>query len=580
MKTKLFILLLFTGFHCAEAQTWTWSEDQLPYACDIISATVMDDSIFISQGRWDDNSFPNIAQIYDIGENQWETVQLQSTPRCFAEAVSANGMVFFAGGITLQNSSSKNDIDVYIKETDEWVILELSSARNYIGVTAYGNKVFFAGGINPSISTRYDVIDIYDTETDIWETIFLTEPKCMVGAVAAGGKVFFAGGHLGPNLVTDLVEIYDIETGYWTYKILSEARALTATVAYGNKIYFAGGALPDALSSVVVDVYNVETGQWEDPPLTLSSPRIVKALNVKDALIFAGECDYVNLFNGLKYFPNGIIDIYYPETGTWNSPIDPLNPARLWYGCAAYDDKAYFAGGGYPDDPTSIISILEHPNCFPDGIIFSTQEEIDNFPGNYPFCSEIEGPVEIKGDDITNLDSLIVLTSIGGELIIKNNPALNSLSGLDSINHGTISDLTIKNNPSLSTCDVTSVCGYLIELGGESEIHDNATGCDSQAEVESACLNSIDEIGFNGALNISPNPLESTAQIQYILHQSTPVTLTILDLSGRKMITPVNEVQQQGKQGVIFNTVRLKPGIYFCVLKTSEGLQTKKIIKL
>ncbi len=48
------------------------------------------------------------------------------------------------------------------------------------------------------------------------------------------------------------------------------------------------------------------------------------------------------------------------------------------------------------------------------------------------------------------------------------------------------------------------------------------------------------------------------------------------------MITLVNEVQQQGKQKVVFNTADLPAGIYFCVLKTNPpaGGQTKKMIKL
>ena len=42
-------------------------------------------------------------------------------------------------------------------------------------------------------------------------------------------------------------------------------------------------------------------------------------------------------------------------------------------------------------------------SCLPTGIIFTTQAEIDNFQTNNPNCTEIEGDVEINGDDITNL---------------------------------------------------------------------------------------------------------------------------------------------------------------------------------
>ena len=54
--------------------------------------------------------------------------------------------------------------------------------------------------------------------------------------------------------------------------------------------------------------------------------------------------------------------------------------------------------------------------CLPQGITFTTQEQIDNFQVNYPGCTEIEGDVIISGEDITNLEGLNVVTDVGGFL--------------------------------------------------------------------------------------------------------------------------------------------------------------------
>jgi hypothetical protein len=70
--------------------------------------------------------------------------------------------------------------------------------------------------------------------------------------------------------------------------------------------------------------------------------------------------------------------------------------------------------------------------CLPEGITFTTQDQIDNFQTNYPGCTEIEGYVIIEGDDISNLDSLCVLTSIEGTLVISNN-SLTSLTPLQNL---------------------------------------------------------------------------------------------------------------------------------------------------
>jgi hypothetical protein len=54
--------------------------------------------------------------------------------------------------------------------------------------------------------------------------------------------------------------------------------------------------------------------------------------------------------------------------------------------------------------------------CLPEGIIFTTQEQIDNFQENYPGCTEIMGGVLVESATITNLDGLDGITTIGGYL--------------------------------------------------------------------------------------------------------------------------------------------------------------------
>ncbi len=59
---------------------------------------------------------------------------------------------------------------------------------------------------------------------------------------------------------------------------------------------------------------------------------------------------------------------------------------------------------------------LSSQPCLPSGIVFSSQEQIDNFQTSFPNCTEIEGDVLIEGNDITNLDGLSVLDAFGGNL--------------------------------------------------------------------------------------------------------------------------------------------------------------------
>ena len=55
-----------------------------------------------------------------------------------------------------------------------------------------------------------------------------------------------------------------------------------------------------------------------------------------------------------------------------------------------------------------ISTIVISQSCLPEGIEFTTQEQIDNFQTDYPGCIEIEGDVTIIGYEISNF-------KIGGE---------------------------------------------------------------------------------------------------------------------------------------------------------------------
>ncbi len=318
---------------------------------------------------------------------------------------------------------------------------------------------------------------------------------------------------------------------------------------------------------------------------------------VNNPLLF--ECDIQNICEYLAS-PNGTVNIQNNASGC-NSPVE-------------------------------VEDICSY-HCLPDGISFTSQAEIDSFQINYPDCDDIVGELWIHGNDISNLNGLSVLTSIGGDLYIDDNevmanltglegltyiggdliigsypggnpalasltglsgltfiggklhiyvnPSLASLSGLENVNYHSIEDLVIIHNSLLSTCHVESICNYLADPSGTIEIHDNVPGCNNPEEVDSLCnIVSVNEFTFRDEYSISPNPLNSTTLIQYTLHQNTPVTLKILDLSGREMTMLVNKVQQPGEQQVVFITNGLPAGIYFCVLKTNYGMQTKKIIKL
>jgi hypothetical protein len=199
----------------------------------------------------------------------------------------------------------------------------------------------------------------------------------------------------------------------------------------------------------------------------------------------------------------------------------------------------------------------------------------------------IGGTLRINGNDslnsLANLDNLTSVNgiSIGGAAWVNGNHALNSLAGLENIDAGTISTLYITFNSLLSNCEVQSLCDYLASPNGTIEIHDNASGCNSQAEVEEACeASGIEDLIFSDQVFIYPNPFTSTTTIAYKLQQPSTVQITFYNHLGKQLAAFTLGQMGQGKHAFSWEPCMLQAGVYFAVLKTDNGMKTVKMMKM
>jgi hypothetical protein len=190
------------------------------------------------------------------------------------------------------------------------------------------------------------------------------------------------------------------------------------------------------------------------------------------------------------------------------------------------------------------------------------------------------GVLAIIGNDaLTSLTGLDNLTAIGGGLYIRYNGALTSLTGLDNIDAGTITDLSIYDNYNLSTCEIQSICDYLVAPNGTLEIYDNSTGCNNQEEVEEACEVGVDEsaVGsWQSAVSIYPNPSATVLTIELPEKTTTfkNATLTISNINGQQLLRrPITEPQ------TVLDVMGLSSGIYFVKVSNEKTVQVRKFVK-
>jgi hypothetical protein len=75
-----------------------------------------------------------------------------------------------------------------------------------------------------------------------------------------------------------------------------------------------------------------------------------------------------------------------------------------------------------------------------------------------------------------------------------------------------------------------------------------------------------------------PNPFNPSTSISFHLSATGQVSLKVYDVTGREVLTLVNQVLQPGIYETVFEGSQLNSGVYFYRLKTGDFLETKKMM--
>ncbi len=156
--------------------------------------------------------------------------------------------------------------------------------------------------------------------------------------------------------------------------------------------------------------------------------------------------------------------------------------------------------------------------CITNNITFTSQAQVDDFPIQFPNCTEIQGNVEIDGDaDITNLNGLNSIVIIDGDLEIYDNSNLTSLTGLEQLDTIT-GDLDIIGNGLVSLNGLNNlnhVAGF-VYISDHSSL-ENIDGLNNLSSIgdffeiiENTALTSVEGLEnletINGHFQLDYNP--------------------------------------------------------------------------
>ena len=134
--------------------------------------------------------------------------------------------------------------------------------------------------------------------------------------------------------------------GKWsTPAPLEIARSHAPTANYKGKLYVFGGGGPNFQSLNSTVCYNPNTDKWTElsPMPTLRSGAVAATLDDRIYVIGGGFRQEDGNFRFLR-----TVDIYFPETDTWESGPDMIEP-HDYPAVAVLNDQIYVLGGHHPD---------------------------------------------------------------------------------------------------------------------------------------------------------------------------------------------------------------------------------------
>lgn len=129
--------------------------------------------------------------------------------------------------------------------------------------------------------------------------------------------------------------------------------------------------------------------------------------------------------------------------------------------------------------------------------------------------------------------------------------------------------------------------GATIYVSGNAVNGNNSSSGDFPIPPISLALQAqipIDPVGVNesnillGAMNVYPQPSSGLAQLDYVLKQSSPIEISICDLTGKELKRFNEGILEQGPHSKLLSLEGLEEGVYFLKLSGEGKMLSQKLI--
>lgn len=99
-----------------------------------------------------------------------------------------------------------------------------------------------------------------------------------------------------------------------------------------------------------------------------------------------------------------------------------------------------------------------------------------------------------------------------------------------------------------------------------------------EINISTEKYNSIEEVLEANSLNLFPNPTSGLVTLSYQLSSPAPVSISVLNMLGKEVLTRTDGTQGAGSHEVSLNTSDLAGGVYFVTFTAGEQQVTQKLV--
>lgn len=261
-----------------------------------------------------------------------------------------------------------------------------------------------------------------------------------------------------------------------------------------------------------------------------------------------------NVFIGNEASEGGAIRIYHQGSSNEYRPRI-INNTFFNNSALGYGGAISYIGEDIGSSPV-IMNCIFWENSAPTG------KDIDNWSSDtiFVYYSDIEHD-HISGQWL-------------GEFNFYEDPELED----DDIHLSGSSPCINMGTDSLDINGITYACPEF-DIDGDARPLNNGVEIGADEKLYIGILDLVNEHD-DPLIQVYPNPFTTETTLEYELNQPSKVHVIIFNQLGEKVMEILNNCQAKGINEIGIDLNGLEPGVYFCTLKTNNGIQTKKLIKV